>query len=156
MKGLYIGRFDPFHLGHLKAYKLFRSLISDIKVGIGAQRQEDYFTLDERIEMVIQNTGINPICVGDLSEEHPFYWDWGGYVLNQVGEVDMVATGNDCVKEDFSKCGIPILWLPRYECISGTKIRELISLEDISWMNLVPEKTRVIIENSRKFKRSLK
>jgi nicotinamide-nucleotide adenylyltransferase len=153
---LYIGRFDPFHLGHLKAYQLLESLVDEIKIGIGAQRKEDYFTLNERKKMVIQNTGIKPIYLEDLEEDHPFYLDWGKYVLEIVGNMDIVATGNEYVREDFSNHNIPALWLPRYEGISGTEIRRKIQLGDDSWMGLVPEKTIEIIVSSEKFRRNIK
>ena len=155
MRGLYIGRFDPFHLGHLRAYELLESFVDEIKIGIGAQRKEDHFTLSERINMVIQNTKIEPIYLEDLEESHPLYQDWGKYVLGVVGNIDIVATGNEYVREDLSNHKIPVLWLPRYDEISGTEIRRKIQLEDDSWRSLVPEKTIEIIVCSEKFGRDI-
>lgn len=156
MIGLYIGRFDPFHLGHLKAYELLKCLVDELKIGIGVQRKEDYFTLNERRRMIIENTGIKPINLEDLSEGHPLYNDWGKYVLEIVGSVDIVATGNEYVRENFSNHNIPILWLPRYDRINGTEIRRKIQLVDDSWKGLVPEKTKEILTRSKKFRRNMK
>lgn len=156
MKGLYLGRFDPFHSGHLKAYELLKSLVDEIKIGIGSQREEDYFTLCERENMVIQNTRIKPVYLEDLEEGHPLYQDWGKYVVGVVGSVDIIATGNESVREDFSNNNLPVLWLPRYDGISGTEIRRKIQLGDGSWKDLVPEKTIEIIICSEKFRRNIK
>ena len=156
MRGLYIGRFDPFHLGHLRAYELLESFVDEIKIGIGAQRKEDYFNLSERRNMVIQNTQIEPIHLEDLEENHPLYQDWGKYVLGVVGNIDIVATGNEHVREDFSNHKIPVLWLPKYDEISGTEIRRKIQFEDNSWKSLVPEKTIEIIVCSEKFRGDIK
>lgn len=151
MKGLYIGRFDPFHLGHLKAYDLFSSILEDIQIGIGAQRDTDFLSLEERKKMVYENTGVNTIELEDLTENHPLYWDWGRYVLEDIDDIGIVATGNDYVRDDFVKNNIPVLWLPRYRGISGTSIRRKIDEGNDSWQLLVPEKTKTIITNSKKY-----
>lgn len=154
MKGLYIGRFDPFHLGHLKAYELFCNLIEEVKIGIGAQKETDFLSLEERTKGVYENTGVQPIELEDLDCNHPFYWDWGKYVLRKIGNIEIVATGNSYVKEDFSKNNIPVLWLPRYDNISGTTIRNKISRRDDSWKSLVSEKTKLLILNSNRYNKT--
>jgi len=152
MKGLYIGRFDPFHLGHFKAYNLFCNLTDEVEIGIGAQRENDFLSLEERIKGVYENTGIQPIELEDLDCNHPLYWDWGKYVLRKIGNIEIIATGNSYVRNDFNKEGIPVLWLPRYEDISGTVIRDKIGKGDDSWKSLVPEKTKSLILNSVKYR----
>ncbi|NJL44238.1 MAG: adenylyltransferase/cytidyltransferase family protein [Nitrosarchaeum sp.] len=148
MKGLYIGRFDPFHLGHLKAHDLFCKLVDEVKIGIGAQKETDLLSLEERVKGVCENTGVQPIELEDLDSNHPFYWDWGKYVLRKVEDVEIIATGNNYVKEDFIKNSIPVLWLPRYDNISGTIIRSKINDGDDSWKLLVPEKTKLLVLTS--------
>ena len=154
MNGLYIGRFDPFHLGHLKAYELFCNLIEEVKIGIGAQKETDFLSLEEKTKGVYENTGVQPIELEDLDCNHPFYWDWGKYVLRKIGNIEIVATGNSYVKEDFSKNNIPVLWLPRYDNISGTTIRNKISRRDDSWKSLVSEKTKLLILNSNRYNKT--
>lgn len=109
-------------------------------------------SLEERIKGVYGNTGVQPIELEDLDCDHPFYWDWGKYVLRKVEDVGIVATGNNYVKEDFIKNSIPVLLLPRYDNISGTIIRSKISDGDDSWKLLVPEETKLLILNSIKYK----
>jgi nicotinamide-nucleotide adenylyltransferase len=152
MKGLYIGRFDPFHLGHLKAYNLFCKFIGEVRIGIGTQKENDFLSLEERIKGVYENTGIQPIELEDLDCNHPLYWNWGKYVLRKVEGTEIVATGNNYVRDDFNKEGIPVLWLPRYDNISGTIIRNKITEGDDSWRSLVPEKTKLLILNSIRYR----
>ena len=152
MKGLYIGRFDPFHLGHLKAYDFLCKIIDEVKIGIGERRENDFLTLEERITGIYENTGVQPIELEDLDCNHPFYWDWGKYVLGKIEDIEIVATGNDYVGDDFIKNDIPVLWLPRYNNISGTLIRNKISEGDDSWKLLVPRKTKLLILNSMRYR----
>ena len=56
----------------------------------------------------------------------------------------------------FSNHNIPVLWLLRYDGISGTEIRRKVQLRDNSWKDLVPEKTIEIIVCSEKFRRNIK
>lgn len=149
MRILYIGKFQPLHLGHLQAVNIMKELSDDLVVAVGSPKDSRYFTLDERLRMVKENTGITPQVVEDLMEEHTLYNNWGRYVLNIVGNVDIVATGNPYVQRDFQEEGKHILLFSRdEETLSGTIIRNLIESQDESWKDLVPENSRKIIESS--------
>ena len=101
MKILYIGKFQPFHLGHLQAVNIIKSISDEILIAVGSPKDIRYFSLDERIRMIEENISIKPNVVDDLDEGHPLYLRWGRYVLDLVGDVDIVATGNPYVKRDF-------------------------------------------------------
>ena len=151
---LYIGKFQPFHKGHMRVIDLLRNSFRELIVGIGGVKDESMFALEERVRMLFENTGIkNPSFLMDLSPEDPNYWDWGRYVLGEIGNVDIVATGNDYVREDFLRKGIPILWLPRYDGIRSTIIRESIASGNLDWVKMVSKKTRAIIQDSAYYKR---
>lgn len=154
MRFLYIGKFQPFHFGHLNAINIIREFTGDIVLAIGSPNEERYFSLDERINMVKGNTSINPRVVEDLDENHPLYNDWGKYVLEVVGDVDVVATGNRYVQRDFNQEGKHVLFFSRDKStLSGTLIRNSIESGDKLWTSLVPEKTKAIIESSRYYGR---
>ena len=57
MNGLLIGRFQPFHLGHLDAVLFALSRVENLWIGIGSSNKRNEkknpFTADERIEMII-------------------------------------------------------------------------------------------------------
>ncbi len=103
--------------------------------------------------MVFENTHIEPIIVQDLDSNHPLYEDWGRYVLDITGQISLLATRNDTVRGDFIRHGIPILWLPRYENIKGSSIRDKITTGDELWKELVSAETLKIIENSNFYKK---
>ncbi|HDJ89497.1 MAG TPA: nicotinamide-nucleotide adenylyltransferase, partial [Thermoprotei archaeon] len=56
MRGLFIGRFQPFHLGHFYALKWILSKVDEVIIGIGSAQVsytiKNPFTLGERIEMI--------------------------------------------------------------------------------------------------------
>jgi nicotinamide-nucleotide adenylyltransferase len=154
MRILYIGKFQPFHLGHLQAVNIMKELSDDLVMAVGSPKDSGYFTLDERLRMVKENTEITPQVVEDLMEEHPLYNNWGRYVLNTVGNVDIVATGNPYVQRDFQEEGKHILLFSRNEgTLSGTIIRNLIESQDESWKYLVPENSKKIIKSSEYYRR---
>jgi len=148
VKVLYIGKFQPFHLGHKHAVNLISEISDELIIGLGSPADNRFFKLEERLKMIFENTTATPRLLEDLQADHPLYWDWGKYVLDLCGKVDIVATGNETVKRDFVQHDIPVLWIPRYGNISGSQIREKILTGDESWEKLVPESSRIIIKNS--------
>ena len=56
MNGLLIGRFQPFHLGHLDAVNFALSQVENLWISIGSSNksheQRNPFTADERKEMI--------------------------------------------------------------------------------------------------------
>ena len=59
MNGLLIGRFQPFHLGHLEAVNFALSKVDMLFIGIGSSNKSNQirnpFTADERKEMIISS-----------------------------------------------------------------------------------------------------
>ena len=59
MIGFLIGRFQPFHLGHLGAIKFALSKVEHLHIGIGSSNKshEDRnpFTADERKKMILSS-----------------------------------------------------------------------------------------------------
>lgn len=55
-RGLYIGRFQPYHYGHEKILEFISHDVKEIIIGIGSSQEshtmENPFTCGERIEMV--------------------------------------------------------------------------------------------------------
>ena len=57
MNGLLIGRFQPFHLGHLDALKFALSKVEKLWIGIGSSnkpnQKQNPFSADERKQMIL-------------------------------------------------------------------------------------------------------
>jgi len=146
---LYPGRFQPFHLGHLRVVKMLLESFDEIVIAIGSA-QEGYtctnpFTAGERLEMIretLLDEGIDPrrfwlVPVPDLNK--PLAWT--SYVLGLVPRVEAVATGNPHVAGIYSWLGLHVIELTLYkpELYNGSRIRYLMTYSD-EWMNCVPRK----------------
>lgn len=106
---LIIGRFQPFHIGHLDIIKRYHKKGFFIKIVIGssqkAHQRKDPFTKEERIDMIkktleqhkIKNNKI--IFVPDL----PSDTDWVKLIKQKVGKIDVLFTGNPWVKKLFKE-----------------------------------------------------
>src|SRR5579872_3162107 len=59
MDGLLIGRFQPFHKGHLEAVKIGLSKVDNLWIGIGSSNKNhekrNPFTAEERKEMILSS-----------------------------------------------------------------------------------------------------
>ena len=59
MIGFLIGRFQPFHLGHLEAIKFALAKVEHLHVGIGSSNksheERNPFTADERKKMILSS-----------------------------------------------------------------------------------------------------
>lgn len=150
---LYTGRFQPFHNGHRKVVEMLVETFDLTKIALGEKRAGDILSYSEREEMIrdtFQDYKIELYRIEDLPKEHPEYFNWGNYVLNKVGKVDFVVTGQDpdnYVQDDFFKLGYPIILVPRFEGISGTVIRQKILSGEQSWQRDVPLSSKRIIRD---------
>ncbi len=144
---LYPGRFQPFHLGHLRVVKMLLESFDEIVIVVGSA-QEGYtcrnpFTAGERLEMIRETLlaeGIDPrrfwlIPVPDLNK--PLAWT--SYVLGLIPGIDAVATGNPHVAGIYGWLGLRVIEITLYkpELYNGTRIRYLMTYSD-EWMNRVP------------------
>ena len=57
MNGFLIGRFQPFHLGHVEAVKFALSKVEQLYIGIGSSNKSHQlrnpFTVEERKQMIL-------------------------------------------------------------------------------------------------------
>ncbi len=141
--GLFIGRFQPFHLGHLSDIKNALKEVDELVIGIGSSNEsntkENPFTAEERIEMIdlalpannIGNYTVFPIP--DLHDDKK----WVEHVETLVPKFDVVYTGNKwtekCFKEKYK-----VKMVKMVEGISSTIIRDKM-IKDEDWQRLVPE-----------------
>lgn len=146
-RALYIGRFQPFHLGHLYALSQIRE--PEIIIGIGSaqySRTEDNpYTFEERkrmIEEVLEEGQATILAIPDIHDEEK----WVEHVLDITGPIDVVYTGNAWVKELFGKEGQHVQDLIIKNPYSGTTIRRLIREDSPAWKEMLPEHIAEIIE----------
>ena len=109
MIGFLIGRFQPFHLGHLEAIKFALSNVEHLHVGIGSSNksheERNPFTADERKEMILSS--IDDTIAKRLSihfipdvDDHS---KWTHLVDEIIPEYDVVFSNDDFTHELYGK-----------------------------------------------------
>jgi len=131
MTALFIGRFQPFHIGHLDALLQIQDKCDFIKIGIGSSKKNgteknpfDYKTRKKMIESLIPQlkSQIETFEIPDIDNDE----EWVKYVQQIVGDFDIVYSGNDHVIKLFSKENIFTKKQIFNVNINATKIREMI------------------------------
>lgn len=148
---LFIGRFQPFHNGHLYDIRNALKFSDNIIIGVGSSQEkntkENPFSYEERKEMmekVIKKenlAGIEIKAVPDINDDN----QWAEHVISITGKVDIVYTGNRWVKKLFLKKGFiikDIILLPK---VNATEIRGRID-KGRDWQELVPREIEEYIK----------
>ena len=98
---LFIGRFQPFHVGHLMVVQGMTKVCGKIIIGIGSSEKsgtdENPFTASDRKEMIqraLQAEDIIPMFDVEFVEltDHEDDAKWTEHVLERVGRVDKIWT----------------------------------------------------------------
>lgn len=152
MNGLYIGRFQPFHLGHLDAIKFALSQVENLWIGIGSSNKSNEkrnpFTADERKEMITTSLDdktkkrIQIYYIPDTSDHDK----WTYHVDSIVPKYDIVFSNDDFTQTLYQKREIKVIpvSLKDRENLSGTNIREKLAMGK-NWEELVPEGTKKVL-----------
>ena len=153
MDGLLIGRFQPFHLGHLDAVLFGLSRTENLFIGIGSSNKSNEkrnpFSAEERREMIISS--IEPSMADQLKIfDIPDVGDhekWTFEIDKIVPKYDIIFTNDEFTKALFEKREMNVVpvELKDREKFSGTNIRELI-VDDKNWQDLVPRGTKKVLD----------
>jgi len=154
MDGLLIGRFQPFHLGHLDAVLFGLSRAENLFICIGSSNKSNErknpFSAEERREMItlsIEPSITDRIKIFDIPDvgDHEI---WTFEIDKTVPKYDVVFTNDEFTRTLFEKREISVISviLKDREKFSGTSIRELIA-DDKNWQDLVPQGTRKVLDN---------
>ena len=151
-RGLYLGRFQPYHLGHHEVLKKIATEVDEIIIGIGSAQIsheiDNPFTAGERVLMVsraIEELDIKHyvIPIEDIRRNSL----WVSHVMSMVPPFDVAYTNNPLVIELLSEAGIDVRESPLFKrnSYSGTEIRRRM-LENDRWEQFVPVKVVEIIK----------
>lgn len=152
MNGLLIGRFQPFHLGHLAAVKFALSNVESLSIGIGSSNKSNEkrnpFTADERKEMILSSldkTDLERVQIYYIPDVND-HAKWTHHVDSIVPSYDVVFSNDDFTQDLYRKRQIRVVAVPlkQRENLSGTDIREKIASNQ-RWDDLVPEGTKKIL-----------
>jgi len=152
MNGLIIGRFQPFHLGHVTAVKFALQSVDSLSIGIGSSNRfnekRNPFTAEERKEMILSSLDeqilgkIKIYYIPDVNDHDR----WTYHVDEIVPKYDVVFSNDDFTHDLFKKRNVKIVSVPlaQRDVLSGTEIRAKI-VGDQSWSELVPDGTRKVL-----------
>jgi len=149
MNGLLIGRFQPFHLGHLDALHFALSKVDKLWIGLGSSNKpiekNNPFSAEERKQMILDSIDdsiknkIEIYFIPDF-ENHQ---KWAEHIDTIVPKFDIIFTNDEMTEYLYSKRGKKVSSIPftKRDILSGTNIRDLI-ISDQKWEDLVPYGTK--------------
>ncbi len=153
MNGLLIGRFQPFHLGHLEALRFALSKVDKLWIGLGSSnkpiQKNNPFSADERKEMILSSIDnsmkkkISIYYIPDMDN----HVKWIENIDTIVPKFDIVFSNDELTNHLYSKRSVQVMPIPflKRDKLSGTNIRDLI-ISDQKWNDLVPEGTKIFLE----------
>ncbi|RMW40065.1 MAG: nicotinamide-nucleotide adenylyltransferase [Nitrosopumilus sp.] len=148
MNGLLIGRFQPFHLGHLEALRFALSKVDKLWLGLGSSNKptekNNPFSAEERKEMILSSIDdsmkekISIYFIPDLDN----HVRWIEKIDTIVPEFDIVFSNDELTNHLYSKRDVQVMPIPflKRDELSGTNVRDLI-ISDQNWNVLVPKGT---------------
>jgi nicotinamide-nucleotide adenylyltransferase len=156
VRGLFVGRFQPLHWGHIEVIRWALKRVDELIIVIGSAQYShtlrNPFTAGERVEMVrlgLRDAGVDIdrtyiIPLPDIEMNHV----WPRYVELMVPRFNVVIARNPLVVRLFLEYGYEVLEPPAFSRAeySATHIRELMLRGDSSWRKLVPPSVAKFIE----------
>lgn len=152
MRGLVIGRFQPFHEGHRYLVEQIADDADEVVVGIGSAGQShtaaDPFTSGERVQMVSSvlesiETRCFSIPIRDVDRNAM----WVGHIETLCPAFDVIYTNNPFVERLFAEADYEVRGTPlhRRETYRGSEVRRrMLAGED--WRHLVPDPVEAVVD----------
>ncbi len=161
--GLFIGRFQPFHNGHLYVIKKMLKKCEKVKLGIGSSQfshtMNDPFSAEERKQFIISTLEFEKIPkerieifdIVDIFNAQK----WVDHVIGIIGDVDIIYSNSDWVRTLFTnKSYLVADKLPlKMDKLNATRIRDLIYNDDDEWLDLVPKEVSKLIKEFKGIER---
>ncbi len=144
-QAIFIGRFQPFHKGHLKAVTDILKEHETIIICIGSAQhsgtEQNPLSYKQRKEMItyaindanIPKKRYKIITLTDINNDAL----WVGHVEKNSPKFDTVYTGNPHVKKLFKRTGCKVKDIELYKNINSSTIRKRI-INNIEWKKYVP------------------
>lgn len=143
-----MGRFQPFHLGHLHAIKRVLSEVDEVVIVIGSAQYShllnDPFTAGERVTMVrkaLDEAQISPskYWIIPIRDMH-VHMMWVAEVKGYTPKFECVYSNEPLTRRLFMEAGFPVKSIPfnKRHVYLATEIRNRM-LKNKSWTELVPK-----------------
>ena len=155
---LFIGRFQPFHKGHLYSLKKCFELADQVIVGIGSSQESgtennpwDFEARKAMIESLdLQGDSLKVVALPDYPDDEV----WLKEVKERVGNFNVVVSNNEWVLSIMQKAGYKTVetGLFNREELEGVKIRQLMKDQDESWKLRVPQEVVGLVMSEEQFR----
>lgn len=150
--GLIIGRFQPFHLGHLETVLRIVAERGYAKIAVGSAQYSDTsnnpFTYEERERMIraalhgeVPESAYQIYRVPDIHN----YPKWVEHVESIVGGFSAIYTTNPVNERLFREAGHDVALHKMRKGVSGSAVRQLIAAGDDAWQKMLPDAVAQII-----------
>ena len=147
-RALFIGRFQPFHNGHLEALRYILKRVGEVIIAIGSAQYshslDNPFTAGERLCMImnalddakIDRSKYHVIPVEDVNVHDV----WVSHVRSRVPKFDVVYTNEALTARLFKEAKITVERIPFFsrDVFAATEIRNRM-LNGLDWQSLVPK-----------------
>jgi nicotinamide-nucleotide adenylyltransferase len=153
-RGLFVGRFQPFHWGHLAAIKDILEEVDELVIVIGGAQYShtngNPFTTGERLVMIrkaLEEAGIDysRVWIVPVPDVH-LHMMWVSAVKGYTPPLDVVYSNQPLTRRLFMEAGCKVKAIRFHErkLYSSTEIRERM-LKGESWQKLVPKSVATFI-----------
>ena len=148
-RGVYVGRFQPFHLGHLGAIKAVLKDVDELVVVIGSAQYShninNPFTAGERLVMIrcaLQEAKLSPskLWIVPVPDVH-LHMLWVSAVEGYTPKFNVCYSNEPLTQRLFMEAGYQVRGIPFFDRkqYMSTLIREKMLQGDDTWKALVPK-----------------
>ena len=141
--GLFIGRFQPLHYGHLRMIKDIAAKVDHLIIGLGSPDAKpsckNPFTAHERKEMIARaarEIGLKKYEVREIPDTGKDV-DWIASLKKAAPSFTMAWSGSEWVLRVLAEHRLPVTRIKEFPGLSGTKIRRHI-VQGQPWLTYVP------------------
>jgi len=154
-RGLFVGRFQPFHKGHLKPLKDILEKLDELVIVVGSSQYshkiDHPFTAGERITMIrraLEEEGIAPskYWIIPVPDVH-VHMIWVSHIIGYTPKFVVVYSNEPLTRRLFVEAGYKVEPVPfhKREVYSATEIRNRM-LNGQNWEKLVPKSVAQFIK----------
>ena len=154
-RGIYVGRFQPFHKGHLGAIQNALQAVDELIVVIGSAQyshnSHNPFTAGERLVMVrraVTEAGLDngKLWIVPVPDVH-LHMLWVSAVEGYTPKFNVVFSNEPLTRRLFMEAGYQVKDIPMFDrkVYISTLVREKMIKDDSGWMELVPKSTAEFI-----------
>jgi len=153
-RGLYVGRFQPFHLGHLSAIKSVIEDVDEVVAVIGSAQYShtitNPFTAGERLVMVrlaLEEAKLDSkrVWIVPVPDVH-LHMLWVSALEGYTPRFDVVYSNEPLTRRLFREAGYKVIGIKFFErkIYSSTDVREKM-VNGENWKKLVPKSVAAFI-----------